>query len=150
MSSRPLPCFALSKIDIGSGGGVVLGGGCGTGCSPTLLFRWLGACVPTPRRLREEGVRAGRGFTQKLAGTSAGMVMMLDMKSPLRSREPKRCNFLCRRDGLRSLLLEPKYSAIHPKHSAMLEPLHWASSSSGAQHFGSARMGIATAAQLPS
>jgi hypothetical protein len=64
VSIRPLPRFALSKIDIGSGSGVVLGG-CETGgCSPTLLFRWLRGCVPTPTRLRAEGVRAGRGVTR--------------------------------------------------------------------------------------
>jgi hypothetical protein len=85
VSSRPLPRFALSKFDIGSGSGVVLGaagrgggfGGWGAAC-----------CGPTPTRLRAEGVRAGRGFTRGvevqercgMATLTAGAVRVLQAR----------------------------------------------------------------------
>ena len=135
MSHRPLPRFALSVnltyaaaaawfggLRDGWWGGDVVQSYCLVGCG----VAWCGASRrPTPTRLRGEGVRAGRGFTQKLAGRRA-----LSSDAGTSSAAPcAHCQnrnavtlFAGERDCV-SFLLEPKYSAVYPKTQRAIRAL---------------------------
>jgi hypothetical protein len=136
VSSSPLPRFALSVNltlaaaaawfgglrDRGVGGGDEVQLYCLVGCG----VAWCGAARrPTPTRLRGEGVRAGRGFTQKLAGRRAqASDAGTSSAAPCAHCQNRNAVTLCagERDCV-SFLLEPKFSAVYPKTQRAIRTL---------------------------